>query len=247
MLKGEMHILKNADHIITVSESLKSFFPPEFQHKITVIENGSNFEQEEIITKINCKPSQFNVVYLGTVYDDQLFEEDFFIAFAEFYKNSTVKEQISLKFIGSDKNLKLKKILKKYGLDEISEITVRVDNETLIQYLLNASIFLHLRFKGRSKIISSKISDYLMFRKPILLPVSDKGDIADSITHYNAGYVCNGVGETLESLREEYKKYLTGESIVLHKNDFSWLSRKELAKKLTKIISSLNSPNPPSL
>jgi hypothetical protein len=83
-IRNEIRFLRKADHIITVSESLKSFFPNEFQEKISVIENGSNYEFNLIKDKINPIPKEFNLVYLGTIYNDQLTDETFFIAIKAF-------------------------------------------------------------------------------------------------------------------------------------------------------------------
>jgi glycosyltransferase involved in cell wall biosynthesis len=238
-LKTERKILDHAHHITTVSESLKGFFPKEYHHKITVIENGSNFEQDDILPQINAKPEKFSINYLGTIYNDQLFEEDFFKAFAEFYNLTENNSMMALNFIGADKNDRLKKIIKKYELGRVTKITKRVNKEELLPYLTNASIFLQLRFKERSQIVTSKITDYLMFRKPILLPVSDEGDMAEMIKKYQAGYICNTVEDTIASLQKEYQKFLNRESILIHQKDLSHLSRTEISKKLVKVIEGL--------
>lgn len=239
-LKTEIKILEYAHHITTVSESLKNFFPKKYHHKITVIENGSNFEQKDIVPQINPTPAKFSINYLGTIYNDQLFEDVFFEAFSDFYRNIENKHQISLNFIGADKNENLKKMIKKYNLEGITNITKRVNKEDLMPYLTDASIFLQLRFKGRSEIITSKITDYLMFRKPILLPVTDEGDIAEAIRKYNAGYVCNGAKETLNALYSEYTKFLNKKDCRINMDkDLSQISRTEVSKKLIDIINNL--------
>nr|MBC7613673.1 glycosyltransferase [Pseudopedobacter sp.] len=238
-LKTELRILEYAHHITTVSESLKNCFPKKYHHKITVIENGSNFEQEDIIYQINAKPEKFSISYLGTIYNDQLFEEDFFKAFAYFYSSTDNNSLIALNFIGADKNDSLKKLIKKYKLEKITSVTKRMSEEMLLTYLTQSSIFLQLRFKDRSQIITSKITDYLMFGKPILLPVSDKGDIAETIKKYQAGYVCNGVEDTIVVLQKEYQKFLNKESIMIHQKDLSHLSRTQISKKLVKVIEDL--------
>lgn len=240
-LKTETEILEYAHHITTVSESLKSFFPKKYHRKITVVENGSNFEQDEIIDLINPIPSIFNITYLGTIYNDQLDDESFFEAFKQFYHSKSEKDKnhIRLNFIGSDKNDKLKLLIKKYDLTIVTTITKRLNQEELLEYLVNASLFLQLRFKGRSKIITSKIADYLMFRKPILLPASDEGDIAETIRKYNAGYVCTNYKEVTSILENKFQRFLNKEDITLKQEDFSWLSRSEIANKLIDVIKKL--------
>lgn len=240
-IKNELRCLRKADHIITVSASLKSFFPSEFQDKISVIENGSNYEFEQIKHKINPQPNQFSIVYLGTIYNDQLLDETFFITIQEFIKINKISDSsLKINFIGSKLNEKLIKTIEKYELEAFTLITERLNEEEVLTYLCNASMFLHLKYGNRSQIITSKNSDYLMFKKPILLPVSDNGDIAESILKYSAGYICNGIQETVTSLNFEYQKFLKKEKITLDNGDFSFLSRSEISKKLIKVIEKLD-------
>ena len=237
---NEIRFLRKANHIITVSESLKSFFPEEFQEKISVIENGSNYEFNFIKDKINPAPQEFNIVYLGTIYNDQLTDETFFISIKAFITQHKINESsIKIYFIGSNLNLKLSDIITKYGLKPFTHITERLEEQQVLNYLLNASMFLHLKYGDRSQIITSKNADYLMFKKSILLPVSDKGDLAESITKYRAGYVCNGVEETLNALNREYTKFVNRENVTLNNGDFSFLSRSEISKKLLTVIKNL--------
>ena len=239
-VRNEIQFLRKADHIITVSESLKSFFPNEFQAKISVIENGSNYEFNLIKDKINPVPKEFNLVYLGTIYNDQLVDESFFIALKTFIKQNKLNEgSLKIYFIGSKLNFILPEIITKYGLEPFTHITERLEEEEVLNYLLNASMFLHLKYGDRSQIITSKNADYLMFKKSILLPVSDKGDLAESISKYKAGYVCNGVEETVDALNKEYTKFVNKENVTLNNGDFSFLSRSEISKKLLMVIKNL--------
>ena len=240
-LNNELKLLKKADHIITVSESLKNFFPENLHHKITVIENGSNYEQEDILPQIVKTPLVFNMVYLGTIYDEQLKDESFFKCLSDFIAKNNLKNQdLKLFFLGSSLNKILPTIISKYHLELFTEIRGRISQEEVLPYLLNASMFLHLKYDQRSKIITSKNSEYLMFRKPILLPVSDHGDLSESIEKYQAGYICNTVEEIESALNIEYKKYQNKESCMLSSKNLSELSRSEISKKLITVIENLN-------
>lgn len=237
-IKRELELLGIADHIITVSASIKSFFPSQFHHKISIIENGSNFEPRILVDAIVGKPKCFNIVYSGTIYDEQLKDVSFFVALKKFIeRNNILKGGTVLKFLGSSKNKLLPGLLKKHFLEEHSIITDRLTQDDVKTHLSNASIFLQLKYDDRSQIITSKQADYLMFRKPILLPNSDHGDIEESIKKYNAGYVCDGKVESIIAvLQKEYNKHLSGVSCTLDEKDLSNLSRNKIAEKLLDII-----------
>ncbi|HEX7366885.1 MAG TPA: hypothetical protein VF273_07310, partial [Pelobium sp.] len=237
-INRELLLLSSADEIITVSTSLKSFFPNSFQKKITVIENGSDYEQEEALDVSLRRPKSYSIVYLGTLYDDQLVDDSFFESLRIFIKKTNLApKDLSLSFLGSSENRQLPEILQKFGLTNFSRITTRLPKADLKLEIDAASLFLQLRHGGRTKVITSKQADYLMFRKPILLPNSDHGDIAQSIFEHSAGYVCDGKTETIISvLQKEYNKYLKGDDMRLAQTDLSHLSRKRLAEKLLAVI-----------
>ena len=111
----------------------------------------------------------------------------------------------------------------------------------LAPVLQNACAFLQLKYGSRTGIITSKQADYLALQKPILLPMTDHGDIAQSIIENKAGYVCNSKEECLAALNELWRKFQNKESFVIERPaDFHYkLSREYEAQKLVAIIKEL--------
>ncbi|HTN20559.1 MAG TPA: hypothetical protein VL125_08795 [Pelobium sp.] len=233
----EFRFLENAKLVITVSDTLKKLFPSKFHHKIKVLENGSNFKVDDVV---NLAPKTFNIVYLGTIYKDQLFDMTIFRVLSEFIKHKNSSE-IKLQFIGSLGNKRLTRILKKYQLTNSSEITGRLGFAEVKEYLNNASVFLQLKYGQRSDIITSKQADYLLFRKPIFLPISDYGDLYNSIKENNAGFIGSSVEDNLAFLELCWEKFKIGElpSNGTNSKQFKNETRKEIAHKLVELIDSL--------
>lgn len=233
--KKEIRSLNNSYLITTVSKSLKQFFPGKFQSKISVIPNGSNYLDKDVIKET---PNEvFNILYAGTIYNDQLIDKSFFNALNKFLKNKDVSK-ISLKFIGSSQNENLYKIIKDFHLENITEITPRLKKDELLNYLNNASLFFHLKLGNRKNVISSKQAEYLMFRRPILLPISDYGDMAESIINHNAGYVCESESQIFETLELLWNKFKSGENLFIHQSEefVESISRKKIAEDFVKFI-----------
>lgn len=230
----EYKLLSKAGLITTVSPTLKSYYPQEFQDKIQVVINGSNFKYED---NSITSPGTFNIVYAGTVYYNQLTDDIFFKAIKVFIQNKNVAT-IRLQFLGSYYNQEIKVKLSNFGLDEIAEVTKRLKREELISYLNEASVFLHLKYGNKSGVITSKQADYLALQKPILLPVSDNGDIAESIIKNNAGYVCNTVEENVAVLEMLYEKFQKGESLTISQSEDMLRnnSRKYIAKEFVDLV-----------
>lgn len=224
----EKSLINYASIITTVSSSLKSFFPIHFQSKVQILPNGSNFLHHEVDTITN--KIIFKIVYAGTIYNEQLNDEIFFIAFKEFIADKEISK-IKLEFLGSKENLLLKKLINKYNLSKITTITQRLSREALLKHLNDASLFLHLKYQN-SNVISSKQAEYLNFCRPILLPISDEGDISKSILENNAGYVCKNVIEIINTLNSLWYKFEKQENLFLNPSNrlIEKISRKSISK-----------------
>ena len=233
--RKEELLLKEANLITTVSNSLKNFFPKTYHSKIHIFSNGCNFSGLEIE---NQTPHQkFNIVYAGTIYNEQLKDNAFFEAMKIFCADKDITK-IGLQFVGAIHSKLLKNKIEKYDLGRITEITPRLKNTHLIEYLNNASLFLHLRYGNKKSVISSKQAEYLAFRRPILLPVSDDGDIAESILQNNAGYVCNEVNTVVENLEKLWAKFGNGENLFINQPEafIKCLNRKTIAESFAKKV-----------
>ncbi len=221
--KRENRILEASSLIFTVSDSLKSFFPDKYKSKINVVPNASNYKN----IAVNYNPKTFDIIYLGTIYDIQILDDSFFKVLGKWIID---KRNINLIFLGSNNNAKLKKVIASNKLEKYTIITKRVSKDIIGNYLENASLFLHLKYGDRKDIITSKQSDYLSFRKPILLPFTDTGDLENSINTNNAGYVCNSDKQILKVLDKLYEKFLNGNVETTVYNDIT-NSREYWAKR----------------
>ncbi|RZL32298.1 MAG: hypothetical protein EOP00_34095, partial [Pedobacter sp.] len=79
----ETRNLRSADLVVTISESIRNFFPEKYRESVQIVRNGYD------ITKINFNliqhhPNTFKLVYLGSVYNDQLNDTTFFKAVRKF-------------------------------------------------------------------------------------------------------------------------------------------------------------------
>jgi hypothetical protein len=231
----EINLLSHACIISTVSKALINQFPLAYQNKIALVPNGSNYKAEDVNPITNT--DSFNIVFAGTIYNDQLIDHVFFEAFSEFV-NRKNQQNIKLQFIGSFENHNLIKMISLYNLIDHVEVTKRISKVELLKYLNNASGFLHLKYGDKKDIISSKQAEYLMFRRPILLPVSDEGDLQESILSNNAGYVCYNKDDILKSLELLWDKFLDKENLFIEQpSEFiENLSREKIAEKFVKQI-----------
>ncbi len=233
--KKELIFLESAALVTTVSESLKAFFPAKYQYKIRVISNGSNFTEDEI--NPNPFPTNFNLVYAGTIYNQQLKEETFFEVFKLFLIGKD-NSKIKLQFLGADGNVNLTKLIKKYSLESVTYMSPRLAKADFLNSMNNASAFIHLRFDQNRKVISSKLAEYLNFKKNVILPVSDNGDIAESILENHAGFVCDSYEDIQQTLNLLWEKHQRKESAIVISRNYSGEARdrRQIAKELIEEI-----------
>lgn len=231
----ELYLLSQSFLNTTVSKSLIEQFPSIFREKFELVPNGSNFNVNEVRLITNFHT--FNIVYAGTIYNNQLNNHVFFDAFSEFIKNKDLNS-IKLQFIGSSANKNLTRLIESYQLMHCTDITNRVTKLELLEYLNNASVFLHLKYGTNKDIISSKQAEYLMFKRPILLPVSDHGDLKESILSNHAGYVCNHKQEVIECLELLWEKFLKKENLFINQPTelINHLSREKIAQNFAEKI-----------
>lgn len=236
--KAELKFLEAADYIITVSESLKNTFPEKFHHKIEVISNGANTDEMELLNIVS-KPTTFSIVYAGTIHSQQLDDVYFFKTVKRFIDDNLIQpSDFKLHFIGSADSSELKSIVNSLELQNYVNITNRITLPELYNYMYQASMFLQLKYGNRDKIITSKQFDYLAMQKPILLPHSDKGDIAESIISNKAGYVCKNKEELYFILQQEYSKFIDNEDIRIYRdsNFVDSISRNTSSNKLLDLV-----------
>lgn len=237
----EQRNLESADLIVTISQSLKNFFPEKYHRKIHIIKNG--FDSKLInYDKIVNRKEQFILTYLGTIYDEQLSERTFFVALKKFVDRYSIKpQQFKLRFIGSGDSIMLKKEIKHFELEAYCSISEKMEIEKIYSNLYDTSMFLHLRYGERREIITSKQYEYLAFQKPILLPVNDYGDLEESIKKYDAGFVCESEKEIVDVLKMSIDNHFNGNPrrITRTEEELYDLSRQGQEEKLLKLIDKL--------
>ncbi|WP_026905170.1 hypothetical protein [Pedobacter glucosidilyticus] len=229
--RREYKILLKASKVITVSHSLKKLLPLSIQSKTVVFENGCNFSASDINLELS---DTFDILYAGTLYKCQLKDGTFFEALMLFLEGKD-RRKIRLIFAGAGSQAFLIENLANYNLLDIALLTVRLSRDEMIKLFNKSSLFLHLKYGERRFIITSKQSDYLFFNKPILLPVSDKGDLENSISYNKAGFVCNSVKENVEILNLLWYKFLNKQSYFIDNQVFS---REYIAGKYVSFITS---------
>ncbi len=239
--KRENRVLHYATAITTVKESLKRLFPQFVANEVKVIENGCNLNENDFYN-VKDQYQKFKIVYLGNLYSSQFKDETFFKCLAKFIEvNKINKNDFEVSFYSGGQTALLKKVIAKYFLKDYIHIYEWLDIKECIKTASDATAFLHLKYGDVSQIITSKQADYLALQKPILLPSTDNGDIAESIINNKAGYVCKTEAECINALNELWGKFIDKRPIKLERDaEFLYrISRDFQAQKLVDIMNQI--------
>lgn len=188
---------KNSLFNITVTEVITEYIKKTNKNTFTIL-NG--FETINTIKNPINKES-FILSFIGVLYPIQVIDP-FFDAFKIFSLN---KSDVKLYLIGSESQYVVEKLK---ILDPTKYyITQRIPKVDIYKYIFETSIFLQFPFKNQKGIYSTKLFDYLPFKKNILLSPSDSSVMSELINETKAGITLNTKLEILNYLEETYKNW----------------------------------------
>ena len=238
--KLEKSVLKEADCVLTVSNSLKEGFS-KIASRVEVITNGFD---DEVITKNIVRPDKkFTISYIGLL-PKQSNPKLFFKVLEELSShNEDFKNDLHINLVG-DISDEVKAEIKGNNLQNNVSFIGYVSHREAIEYQKKAQVLLLLipNVKKSEGILTGKLFEYLTAKRPILAIGPENGDLSTVLKETNAGVVCGF--DNKEKLTSEiltlYNKYKEG-NLNVKSTNIKKYHRKELTKKLASIIKSLHS------
>jgi glycosyltransferase involved in cell wall biosynthesis len=228
----EKMVLKNADKIITVGNSLKQLFSLKVkgaENKTDVITNG--YDQDDFSGIIAVRPAKFTITYVGTLSD--IYPVNGFLdALDKFKKNGN---GYLLRFIGAVSQNQKDLIQLKVNASEL-EFIQYVDHSAAIKFMLNSTVLLLIipDHESNKSIITGKIFEYLASGKPVVCLGPAGGDAAEIINSANAGRIFN------YNESDKICNFLEQSSLLYKpvQNEILNYSRRELTGNLSGILMS---------
>ena len=238
--KLEESVLKNADCIVTVSNSLKQEFAKTAK-KVEVITNG--YDDEFVAAENAILDTKFSISYIGLLPKQSNPKLLFKVLKVLCEENLNFKKDLQLNFIG-DIYEEVKVAIEENKLLQNTNFVGYVSHQKAIEYQNTSQVLLLLipNVKNNEGILTGKLFEYLKAKRPILAIGPEKGDLAEILQETNSGVIVNFDAE--EKLKLEivalYQKYKE-DKLTVNFNNIEKYHRKELTKKLAFILKSLNS------
>jgi glycosyltransferase involved in cell wall biosynthesis len=232
-VRYEKSVLRRADNIITVGESLKTLFSSKVnnvERKISVITNGYDESDFKEVPKII--PKRFTITYVGTL-SDIYPVEGLIPALKTFNANGN---EFVLRFIGTVSE-KTKKLLRSEIPDSCLEFYAYVTHIEAIKFMMNSSVLILIipLHESNKSIITGKLFEYMASSKPILCLGPSAGDAASIINIVHGGETFNyfdsdGIYDFLVHSIKKLPQSGINEKLLY--------SRKELTRHLSEILNS---------
>ena len=238
--KLEEAVLKNADCVLTVSNSLKEEFS-KTANRVEVITNG--FDDEVLKENNIIKDTKFTISYIGLLPKQSNPKVLFKVLKELCFCNKDFKNDLKLNFIG-DISDEVKTEISNNQLNENTNFVGYVNHNKAIEYQKKAQVLLLLipNIEKSKGILTGKLFEYLTAKRPILAIGPEEGDLSEILKETNSGIIVDFDDEKKISseILKLYNQYKEGSLKVQSKNIEKY-HRKQLSKKLAIIIKSLHS------
>jgi glycosyltransferase involved in cell wall biosynthesis len=232
--KWEQRVLKNADRVVVVSESIKKLYarklPVGTEGKIHVIPNG--FDEEDFNHYKPVSNKEFTITYTGTIADNYHIDALLGVL-AEMSQKAW-----QLRFVGQVSE-KYKDLVRTHGLEEKVRFVPHVKHAEAIAFMVLSDLLLLAipDVPDNEGILTGKLFEYLASGVPILGLGPVNGDAAEIIRSCHAGQMfdySNAEG-IKHFLSENFKAFARGNTSreILRCRRFS---RKALTAEMVKLF-----------
>ena len=240
--KYERNVLEKSDAVLVVSKFIKNMFLTKSEkldfNKINVLPNG--FDADDFSETSKPPSDKFLITYTGTFAD--IYDIDSLLEALQMLLQKHPEAPVELNFTGKTTGSLSDKI-KKYNLDKITTFKEYVPHKESVAIILKSTILLLVipKMDKNEGILTGKLFEYLVARKPILCIGPKHGDAAEIITECDAGTTFDYHETTLiyDFLLQNYLKWKINPDLDLQNDKNNKYSRKQLSLELYNILNNI--------
>ncbi|WP_372766053.1 glycosyltransferase family 4 protein [Lutibacter sp.] len=230
----EKEVLKNADAVLVVGKTMNEKFS-KFNSNVVTVTNGFDGEISETSVELDSK---FTVTHIGLMNADRNPKILWEVLSEIIAENKEFANDFELKLIGKA-DASVVEDISTHQLSRNIHVIDYVTHDKVIEFQKKSQVLLLIvnNVPSAKGIITGKIFEYLMVKRPILGIAPLNGDVAKIITETNSGVVIDFSDEIglKKAILELYAKFKLGNLTVESKN-IAQFQRKELTRKVSEII-----------
>ena len=230
----EQDVLKNSDAVVVVGKTMQENYL-RYQKNTTVLPNGYDCDFPSNDVDLDLK---FSITHIGLMNEDRnphiLWQalQEISAEIDGFSKN------LEIQLIGKVDELVLEAIKTNGLLTNTKQISYVPHNEVQLYQQKSQVLLLAVNKVPSAKgIVTGKIFEYLVAKRPILAIGPENGDLAEILNDTNAGSIVDfeNVNKLKEVIKELYQKYLE-KSLYVDSKNIEQYHRKEITNQLAKLI-----------
>ena len=233
----EKEVLTEADAVLVVGDTMRRAYH-KFNANVITVANGF----DEVISNNEISlDSKFTMTHIGLMNADRnpimLWE----VLSEIVSSNKEFAQDFELKLIGK-LDQSVEKDISKFNLKNNVCVIDYVQHNEVVKYQKKSQVLLLIvnNVPSAKGILTGKIFEYLMAKRPIIGIAPVDGDLAEIINKTNSGVVVgfNEKKELKKTILELYSKFKNG-NLNIDSTNISQYHRKELTKRVSKIINSI--------
>ena len=230
----EKEVLKNADTVLVVGKTMGEKFS-KFNSKVITVTNGFD---EELTNDFVVLDPKFTITHVGLMNADRNPKILWEVLSEIVAENKEFEAAFELKLIGKVDASVLADI-STFRLSKNVEIIDYVAHNKVLEFQQKSQVLLLIvnNVPSAKGILTGKIFEYLMAKRPVLAIAPIDGDLAEIIKETNAGLVVDFEDKDVlkDAILDLYRKFIKGNLSVNSKN-IAQFHRKELTKKVAELI-----------
>lgn len=230
----EQEVLKNTDKVLVVGNTMKEKYS-KYSANIEVVTNGFDGEVSNFEAKLDAK---FTFTHIGLMNADRNPKMLWKVLAEIISENNQFKSDFELHLIGKV-DVTVVNDISKYKLENNVHLIKYIEHNQVVEFQKKSQVLLLLLNDVPSSkgIITGKIFEYLMAKRPILAIAPTNGDLAEIVNKTNSGTVVDFKNSVLlkKTIVDLYSKYKEG-SLKVDSKNVEQFHRKELTKKVSEII-----------
>lgn len=232
----EKEVLKNADHVTTVSNNCATGLEKISGKKTEVITNG--YDPDDFLNCADFSYNHFSITHLGSMNKDRN-PSALWQALNEASEDiPEIKKRLKIKLIGKTDYAVFKDI-EKHGLTKYLEQVKYLPHDEALNFASNSAILLLAlnNTPNIKSIITGKVFEYLALKRPILCIGHKSGDAAELLEKTISGTSFNPdeVDDIKTYLEKQFDNFQQ-KSLYVKSENIEQYSRPELTKKLVGLF-----------
>ncbi|MDP1622090.1 MAG: glycosyltransferase family 4 protein [Bacteroidales bacterium] len=242
----ELEVLRNADAVTVISNSMAEDFIKIFPRPYEVITNG--YDTADTAHTPPAKDDKFSIAHIGTLVSSRNPVTLWEALKSLISVHADLKKDLEIKLVGKV-DITVTASLENYGLTGFVTKTDYMPHDEVVRCQQQSQVLLLIinNTPNSKMILTGKFFEYLAAGRPVLCLGPEEGDAAKILEETNAGLLAgfSDIEKMKQHILQYYESYKKG-TLTVQSRGIEKYSRRSLTGRLALILQQLSSSSNPS-